>query len=154
MARKQSNSRQARWSRATGQAREALEALQTVRDEVNETLEEKIQGLVDELQDEIDQARDKLEPHVEKASEAMEQLRELQEEYQEWFDNMPDSLQYNSPVGEKLQEMQNFDFDIDLDVSLEVPNIEPVEVELDLDELESLIDEADGADLPLGFGRD
>lgn len=62
---------------------------------------------------------------------ALEELKGIQEEYQDWYDNMPENLQ-QGPTGEKLQELQNLDLSIDL----------------------SVVDEANDADLPLGFGRD
>jgi hypothetical protein len=62
---------------------------------------------------------------------ALEALKEVQEEYQEWYDNMPEGLQQGA-TGEKLQALA----DIDLDSALEAAT------------------EAQGADLPLGFGRD
>lgn len=61
----------------------------------------------------------------------MDALKELQEEYQDWLDGLPENLE-SSPVAEKLD----------------------VIVELDFDELTSLLEEAEMADLPLGFGRD
>jgi hypothetical protein len=61
----------------------------------------------------------------------IENLKEIQEEYQETYDNLPENLQ-NSAYAEKLQAMQDIDFDAALDI----------------------IQEAEDADLPLGFGRD
>jgi hypothetical protein len=65
------------------------------------------------------------------AVSAIEALVELQQEYQEWYDNLPENLQ-NSPVGEKLQAI----------------------CDLDLEGAFSTLQEADGADLPMGFGKD
>ncbi len=65
------------------------------------------------------------------ALDALQELKALQEEYQEWQDNLPENFQ-DSPVGEKLQTVA----DLDLDSALEV------------------VEEAEGLDLPLGFGRD
>ena len=80
---------------------------------------------------------------IEKAKEAitdcdgpLEELQGLQEEYQEWYDNLPESGM--DTVRDKLEEIANFDFD----------------VSGDLDSIESVKDDAEGADLPLGFGRD
>jgi hypothetical protein len=58
-------------------------------------------------------------------------LKELQDEYQEWMDNLPENLQ-NSPVAERLQEV----------------------CDLDVDGAQDMIGEAEGIDLPQGFGRD
>ena len=66
-----------------------------------------------------------------RAQEALSDLRGLQEEYEEWKDNLPESLQ-SSPVGEKLEEVCN----------------------LDIESAVSTVDEAEGIDLPMGFGRD
>ena len=68
---------------------------------------------------------------------ALSDLREIQEEYQEWRDNLPENLE-SSALAEKLDAV----VDLDLDLTVE------------LDEIESALGEADGADLPLGFGRD
>ena len=62
---------------------------------------------------------------------AIEELVELQSEYEDWKDNLPESLQ-SSPVGEKLEEVCNLDLQSALDT----------------------ISDAEGADLPRGFGKD
>lgn len=67
--------------------------------------------------------------------EAVEDLKSLQEEYAEWQSSLPENLQY-SATAEKLTAIENLD-------------LEP-----DLDSVEGVLDEADGVDLPLGFGRD
>ena len=66
-----------------------------------------------------------------RASEALGELQDLQQEYSDWKDNLPESLQ-SSPVGEKLDAV----------------------CELDIEGAMSTVEEADGADLPQGFGRD
>jgi hypothetical protein len=48
--------------------------------------------------------------------DAVETLRELQEEYQEWLDNLPESLQ-STALAEKLDEVCSLDLD-QLDVDL------------------------------------
>ncbi len=62
---------------------------------------------------------------------ALEALEELRGEYESWRDNPPENLQ-NSALGEKLQTVADFDFQSAIDT----------------------VTEAEGADLPLGFGRD
>ena len=62
---------------------------------------------------------------------ALSDLRDLQAEYQEVRDNLTENLA-SSTFGEKLDAVCDLDLDLDL----------------------SVIDEADGMDLPLGFGRD
>lgn len=64
--------------------------------------------------------------------EAFEELRDIQSEYQDWLDNLPENLQ-NSALGEKLQTV--------CDLDLEDPDID-------------VIDEAESAELPQGYGRD
>ena len=65
--------------------------------------------------------------------EAVSELASIQEEYQEWLDGMPESGM--DTVREKLETICELD-------------LESVESELDV------IDEAESADLPRGFGRD
>jgi hypothetical protein len=65
------------------------------------------------------------------ASAALSELQDIQSEYQDWLDNLPENLQ-SSALGEKLQAV----CDIDIESAAEA------------------VDEADGADLPMGFGRD
>lgn len=66
---------------------------------------------------------------------ALENLDEIREEYEDWRDNLPESLQ-SSAVAEKLDAVADLDL-----LSC-------------LDEVESLIQEATEMDLPKGFGRD
>lgn len=66
---------------------------------------------------------------------ALDELASIKEEYEEWKDNLPENLE-NSPLGEKLTAV------VDLDI--DGPK----------DDMESLIDDLENADLPLGFGRD
>lgn len=49
-------------------------------------------------------------------TEAVETLRALQSEYQEWFDNLPESL-HDSTLAEKLQEVCELDLE-SLDIEL------------------------------------
>ena len=65
------------------------------------------------------------------AVEALQELVDIQSEYEGWRDTLPENLQ-SSAVGEKLDAV----CDIDLSSSLDAAN------------------EAEGVDLPLGFGRD
>lgn len=65
-------------------------------------------------------------------SAAMEELRDIQQEYSDWKDNLPENLQ-SSALGEKLDAV------CDLDLEYEEPQG---------------LEEADGIDLPQGFGRD
>jgi len=64
---------------------------------------------------------------------AFSDLKELQEEYQGWQDNLPENLQ-QSALYEKLDAISNLDFDIE--------------------SIDSVVSEAEMAELPQGFGRD
>lgn len=68
---------------------------------------------------------------VSKAVEGLNELVDLQSEYSDWCNNLPDSLQ-QSATADKLNEIIN----------------------LDLEGAKDTLEEAEGADLPLGFGRD
>lgn len=65
------------------------------------------------------------------AESGLASLLDVQQEYQDWLDNLPENLQ-NSALGEKLQAVCDLDIQGALDT----------------------INEAQGLDLPLGFGRD
>jgi hypothetical protein len=65
------------------------------------------------------------------AAAAIDELLELQSEYQSWLDGLPENLQ-SSAVSEKLDTVCGLDFE----------------------GAQAIIDEANDADLPLGFGRD
>ena len=71
-------------------------------------------------------------------SAAAEELSGLKEEYEEWLGNTPESLQ-QSTLGEKLQAI------VDLDIDTETT---------DINAMQTLTDEAEGMDLPRGFGQD
>lgn len=73
-------------------------------------------------------------------STALDALREVQGEYEEWRDNLPENLQ-QSALGEKLEAV--LDIELPEDIS-----------EYSLSDIEQAIDQAEGIDLPLGFGRD
>jgi hypothetical protein len=66
-------------------------------------------------------------------------LADLQGEYQDWMDNMPDSLQ-SSPTYDKLSEVTGLDLEPDESSSPQ--------------DLADLLDNAEGVDLPRGFGND
>lgn len=68
---------------------------------------------------------------VRKALEGLEELVDLQQEYQEWYDNMPENTKEGG-AGPKLEEI----------------------TQLDLEGAKSTVEEAEGVELPRGFGRD
>ena len=78
-------------------------------------------------------------PELSDLKSALEDLEEVRQEYVDWRDNLPENLG-QSPVGEKLNYVSD-----ELDVENAVSELETIE---------SLLDDAEGADLPLGFGRD
>lgn len=92
-------------------------------------------GQCREALDELDAATTKLE-------EAASNLRSIQEDYEGWKDNMPENLA-NSPLGEKLEAV----------VGLEIENMADA-VRSAVDEATGVVDEAEGVDLPRGFGKD
>jgi len=67
--------------------------------------------------------------------QGIEELEELRTEYEEWQDSLPENLQ-QSALGEKLEVVVGLEFDGAVD------------------EIENVINEAESAELPLGFGRD
>jgi hypothetical protein len=64
-------------------------------------------------------------------------IEELKEEYEDWLGNLPENLE-QSPTAEKLE-----------------ATIEAAETIMDAaSELVAALEEAEGVELPLGFGRD
>lgn len=76
--------------------------------------------------------------HIADAKAAIENLVDLKGEYESWRDNMPEGLE-NSPTAEKLDAIVDIDFD---------------SVTGSLDEAESAMNDIEGADLPVGYGKD
>lgn len=70
---------------------------------------------------------------------ALDELRSIQEEYQEWKDNLPENLQ-QSALAEKLDQVCSLDFDLG--------------VEDLLNDIDTVVSEAEEVELPRGFGRD
>lgn len=68
---------------------------------------------------------------------AMSEVDGIRLEFEEWFDNLDGKFE-GSPLVEKLEAVKDL----------------TTEVEIDFSEAEAALDEAEGADLPLGFGRD
>jgi hypothetical protein len=80
--------------------------------------------------------------HLDDLETAVEELKEVQQEYQDWRDNLPENLA-NSPLGEKLNEVADLDLE---DLASSVRDA--------CDEAQGKIEEAEGMDLPRGFGKD
>lgn len=70
---------------------------------------------------------------------ALEELQSVHDEYTEWHENLPENLEF-SALGEKLTEVAE--------------NIEAQEATSYLDDIDAVLDAAEGVDLPIGFGRD
>jgi ribosome maturation protein Sdo1 len=85
---------------------------------------------------EVKKHLDVIEDAKAQAIEAMQELESLRSEYEEMRDNVPENLQ-GSPYYEKLDAVASLDFSSE-----------------DVEEMVSVIEEAEGAELPLGFGRD
>lgn len=62
---------------------------------------------------------------------ALAELQSMQEEYRGWLDNMPENFQ-SSATAQKLEGV----------------------IDLDIESALAFVEEAEGIDLPLGFGRD
>lgn len=71
----------------------------------------------------------------EQLESCLQDLEEIRVEYEDWRDNLPESLQ-GSATADKLDEVCDLD------------------IESALQEVESLLDDAENLELPLGFGRD
>ena len=87
-------------------------------------------------------ALSEIEEALGKFTEACSELRGVQEEYEEWKDNLPENLA-SSALGEKLQAI------VDLGIEDLGDNLQSA-----IDDARSVIDEAEGAEMPMGFGRD
>jgi hypothetical protein len=68
---------------------------------------------------------------VNDAETTLLELQDIQQEFQDWLDNLPENLQ-SSALADKLQ----------------------ATVDLDIESAVSIVQDAQSADLPLGFGRD
>lgn len=90
--------------------------------------------LLDEAKALQEQLREKLQETV----DALDDVKDIKEEYQEWYDNLPESLQ-NSPTAELLTTITELDLEPDAE---------------DIESIETAIDEAENVELPRGFGRD
>lgn len=81
-----------------------------------------------------------IESHLDELESAVEELKEVQQEYQDWRDNLPENLQ-QSALGEKLNEVADLDLE---DIASAVRDA--------CAEAQGKIEEAEGMDLPRGFG--
>lgn len=135
MSRKR-NSRPRRWSRATGDALAALDVLEELQESYKVPEDGDEGNTPEEAEEELTNAR-----------QALEELVSLQEEYEEWNYNLPEGLQ-SSHLGEKLEAIAYLDLQGALDA------LDDNFSDMDLGHIRYVAEEADSADLPLGFGRD
>lgn len=116
-------SRPQRWMKAVSEAQANLEIIREAEED-----------------DDTSEAKAALES-------AIDDLVSLKEEYQEWRDNMPESME-SSPTVEKLEEVLYLDLESAQGYMSDDDFVES------LDDIESILDEAENVDLPRGFGRD
>ena len=88
------------------------------------------------------EAMDELDAAAARLQSAQSELDSLREEYEEWRDNLPENLQ-DGALADKLNTVA----DMELDSFAE-------DVIYVLGEARGIVEEAEGADLPMGFGRD
>ena len=97
-----------------------------------------------EALDRAEAARVDLDAAKGEVESAFEALRDLQSEYEDWQSGLAEVSQ-GTAMADKL----------DMVVALDLePDLDGLDVNIDLSEIESALDEAEGADLPLGFGKD
>jgi hypothetical protein len=148
MARKRTG-RAARWEEAASEAREVLDR---ARNELDEAAGE-IETLRSEYEAKMQELLAPIEGYVQEIGDAFYRLAEVQAEYQDWYDNLPEGLQQGA-TGEKLEAVTSLDLEPSGEFQYpEVPEIDLSEC-IDLDEYENALGEAEGAELPVGWGRD
>ena len=147
-------SKQTRWDDAVGK-------LQSMAEEAARDLEALQSFDSEDDPDEIQEARN----HAEKAldilrssgAEQVEDMRSVHQELEIWRDNLPENLD-QSPTAEKLDDVVDLDFPSQLDDLIEQLGDDLIEdidtIQEQIEELQSILGEAEGADMPLGFGRD
>jgi hypothetical protein len=91
----------------------------------------------------IEDAKSEIETAQTEIQSAFEELQSIKEEYEEWESGLIDAAR-GTALEEKLQAVSYLDLEPDTDI----------DVDIDVSAIEAALDEAEGADLPLGFGRD
>lgn len=130
MAKRQTRSD--RWQSAVSAGREALEQMQDAAQELK----------MDELQSAASDFEN-----------AMQDLADVKQEYQDWYDNMPEGLQQGA-TGEKLEAIVNIDVENVTVYADDIQSAIQTAVEELLADAVDVLDEAENAELPVGFGRD
>lgn len=149
-------SRPTRWAEAVSKAQDARAALVEIREGVEGKLDEAWDAFLAQIDEIASEAQAAYNEGASELRDAMSDLNDVREEYCDWLNNLPDNMQ-SSPVAEKLQTIDDMDFEIEVPDDLEIthPDKPDWEVsEMDLDDIESTLAEAENADLPRGFGRD
>lgn len=88
----------------------------------------------------LEQAREKvqaLDAAMSELETAFQDLKDIQSEYGDWRDSFPENMQ-SSATYEKLDAICELDLEPEFDVS----------------PFTDILDEAEGAELPMGFGKD
>jgi hypothetical protein len=125
-------SRSDRWQSAVNAAREALERMRESGQELN---------------------LDELESAASDFENAMQDLADVKQEYQDWYDSMPEGLQQGA-TGEKLEAISYIDVENVTVCMDDIQSAIQAAVEDLLTEASDVLDEAEDAELPVGFGRD
>jgi len=85
-------------------------------------------------------------------SQAMSDLGSVQDEYRDWYEGMPESLQ-SGPTGEKLEEVTCVELVMEIDDDSLADAVRSA-IEAVVADAVACLDDAEGVDLPLGFGKD
>jgi type VI protein secretion system component VasK len=125
-------SRSDRWQSAVNAAREALERMRESGQDLN---------------------LDELESAASDFENAMQDLADVKQEYQDWYDSMPEGLQQGA-TGEKLEAISYIDVENVTVCMDDIQSAIQAAVEDLLTEASDVLDEAEDAELPVGFGRD
>jgi hypothetical protein len=152
MARPKPRSRTDRWQDAVTNAKAAYEELKAKVEEHREKLASEIAQKEEDLKDAATTIQEACQqecgPLVEKLDSAFADLKDIQSEYDDWGEQKAEATR------DKLETVQGFDFDVGTEITTSVAVSTEAEIEIDLDAIESVLEEAETAELPLGFGRD
>ena len=89
------------------------------------------------------QALSDMEEALSHFNDAVDDLKTVQDEYSDWKDNLPDNMQ-SGTVADKLSEIVD-----NLDIEGTKDTLESA-----INEARDVLESAEQADLPMGFGRD
>jgi gas vesicle protein len=148
-------SRAQRWADAISEGKEAAEKALEIVSECRDKIEQLVDQKSEELRDAVQMLMDEMQSAIDMDAidNSIGALQDVKGEYEEWQGNLPENLA-SSALGEKLQAVCDVeipdpqDVDTNCDVSVEWS------IEENLEEIVSAFDEAEGLELPQGFGRD